>query len=246
MPNNNPTHVITGKVRISYEHLTKPYANQPGAEEKFSATLLIPKSDAATRQRVDAAMAAAVQAGITSKWNGVRPPQIAAPVHDGDGVRPNGEPFGPECKGCWVMTASSRQRPEVVDSNLQPILSASDIYSGMYARVSLNFFPYNTSGKRGIGCGLNNVQKLGDGEPLGGRTSAAADFGDGDDAPPWQAAPAQQQYAAPAVQQPQYTPQPQQYAVPPAQQGYPAYPQQAPVDPITGLPVAPSIFGLGR
>ena len=255
MANNNPTHMITGKARISYEHLTKPYAQQPGAEEKFSATLIIPKSDIATKQRIDAALAAATQEGITGKWNGVRPAQVSTPIYDGDGVRPNGEPFGPECKGAWVMTASSKLRPEVVDLNLQPILSASEIYSGMYARVSINFFAYFNSGKKGIGCGLNNVQKIEDGEPLGGRTTAAADFGSG---PDYTAAPAYQQpqpaYAPQQTYAPQYPAQPA-YAPPQPsyiQQptAYPTYPQPlAPVipqqlDPITGKPLAGGIMGL--
>ena len=175
--NNNTTSVTTNEVRISYEHLVKPYAQQPGAEEKFSVTLLIPKADLITKQRIDAAVQAAITAGVSGKWNGVRPPQVAVPLHDGDGVRPNGESFGPECKGCWVMTASSKQRQDIVDLNLQPIIDATQIYSGMYCRVNINFFPYFNSGKKGIGCGLGPVQKTRDGEPLGGRISAADAFG---------------------------------------------------------------------
>jgi len=208
-----PTMVTTGEVRISYEHLMKPHANQPGAEPKFSATLLIPKSDAGTKQRIDEAIQAAIQEGIGSKWNGVKPPQVAIPIYDGDGVRPNGEPFGPECKGHWVMTASSKIRPEIVDLNLNPIIDETEVYSGMYARVNINFFPYNNAGKRGIGCGLGPVQKTRDGEPLGGRVTAAEAFGGG--APNFQTAP--------------------QY---PAQVQYPAQPSYM-IDPITGQPTSP-------
>lgn len=196
---NKPTQVTTNEVRISYEHLLKSYANQPGAEEKYSATLLIPKSDVATKQRIDAAMQAAAQEGMTSKWGGVRPAQLATPIYDGDGVRPNGEAFGPECKGCYVMTASSKQRPEIVDANLNPILDATEIYSGMRARVNINFFAYFNSGKKGVGCGLGPVQKTRDDEPLGGRVSAAEAFG---------TAP-----AVPGYSQPVYT-APQQYTQP--------------------------------
>lgn len=230
-----PTQVTTNEVRISYEHLIKPYANQPGAEEKYSATLLIPKSDIATKQRIDAAIQAAVQEGMSSKWGGVRPAQLAVPIYDGDGVRPNGEPFGPECKGHWVMTASSKLRPEIVDVSLNPILDATEIYSGMYARVNINFFAYFNSGKKGIGCGLGPVQKTRDGEPLGGRVSAAEAFG-GAPAPQY---PQQAQYA------PQSAPsQPAPAgAAPWAAQAYSA--QQAPVDPITGQPIQPApIMGL--
>lgn len=84
-----PTEVTTGEVRLSYEHLLRPYANQPGAEPKFSVTMLIPKSDVATKQRLDAAIQAAMAEGVAGKWNGARPAQPQIPLHDGDGVRPN-------------------------------------------------------------------------------------------------------------------------------------------------------------
>lgn len=171
------TQLITGEVRLSYEHLLKPYKQNPGADEKFSVTLLIPKSDIATKQRIDAAVQAAIAEGVASKWGGVRPPQPPTPIHDGDGVRQTGEPYGDECKGCWVITASSHQRQDIVDMSLNPIIDPTEVYSGMYVRVCINFFAYNSNGKRGIGCGLGPVQKTRDGEPLGGRVTAAEAFG---------------------------------------------------------------------
>lgn len=219
--------VVTGKVRLSYEHLFKPYSNDPKNEPKYSTTVLVPKSDFATKQRMDAAIAAAIANGVTSKWNGVRPPQVPIPVHDGDGVRPSdGMPFGAECKGHWVFTAScsTSRPPQVVDANLNPIIQPSEVYSGIYARVSCRFYPYINAGKKGIGCGLNNVQKLEDGESLGGGTTAQEDFGAMDN---W-AAPA----GYPATAQPGYP-----VAAPP---GYPAagptYPGVAAAQP--GYPVA--------
>ena len=122
-------------------------------------------------------MQAAAQEGVSTKFNGQMPAMLKNPMHDGDGARPNGEPFGEECKGHMVMTASSKQRPEVVDANCQAILNPAEVYAGCYGRVSLNFFPYNTNGNRGVGCGLNNVQKTREGDPLTGRTTAAEDFG---------------------------------------------------------------------
>lgn len=173
----NNTTLTTGMVRFSYLHLTKPYAQNPGSKEKYSATILIPKTDTETKQKIDAAIAAATQNGISAKWGGTAPAVIPNPVHDGDGVRPNGEKFGPECAGCWVLTANANidHKPSVVDANLQDILNPTEIYSGMYGRVSLNFFPYAFAGKKGIGCGLGPVQKLRDGDPLGGSAVSAAE-----------------------------------------------------------------------
>lgn len=247
--NNSPTFLVTGKARLSFVHLFQPHANQQGAEPKYSTTILVPKSDVQTKARIDAAIQAAIQAGVSSKWNGVRPPQVSICVHDGDGVRPSdGMPFGDECKGHWVFTASSKQAPQIVDANMNPIINQSEVYSGCYARVSVNFFPYNNAGKKGIGCGLGNVQKLEDGEPLGGRTTAADDFGTFAPAAPQFAQPYGQ--AAP-VQQPMY----QQPYQAPAQPAYnagqfvnpvqPVQPVQPQINPITGQPVTP-IMGINQ
>ncbi len=241
MNQQNATLVITGEVRISYSHLTQPFANQPNQEPKFSATLLIPKSDVATRQRIDAAIAVAIEEGVKNKWNGMRPPQPAVPIHDGDGVRQNnGLPFSAECKGHLVLTASSKQRPEIINLDMQPILDPTQIYSGMYARVSIRFFPYNNNGKWGIGCGLNNVQKLRDGEPLGGRTTAAEDFGAPASPMPAQAPGYAPGYPAPPQTPAAYSAPPQYPQTPPAIP--PAAPQYQPPAPgyVPGYPAAPA------
>ena len=179
MYQNIATKVLTGEVRLSYAHLTEPYANpkNPGAEPKYSVTMLIPKTDTATKADIDASMKAAYEAAVTNDWKGARPQLRNALIYDGDGVRNDGTPFGPECKGHWVMTASSKRKPQVVHiSNLKAELAPQDIYSGMYARVTVNFFAFSVNGNRGIGCGLGNVLKIRDGEPLSGGASAASDF----------------------------------------------------------------------
>lgn len=234
-----PTQVVTGQVRLTFPHLFQPYSNQPGQEPKYSTTMLLPKTDIATKAKIDAAINAAIELGISNKWNGARPAKVNLSIHDGDGVRPNGEQFGPECKGHWVFTASSKLAPQIVQiPSLEPIIDESQIYSGLYAYVSLNFFPYASSGNKGVGIGLNNVAKVADGEPLGGRTTAANDFADMvagqvDSPLPQQLATPQQGYQQPA--QGYQAPAPQGY-----QQGYQQpQPMQQPVqlDPITGLPV---------
>lgn len=177
MNNNNPMNVTTGEVRLSYVHLFKPYAAMPGQEEKYSCTILVPKADMDTMARLNNAIEAAKQKGITDKWGGVCPPMVPTPVYDGDGVRPSdGMPFGPECKGHWVFTASAKvdYPPEVVDASGNPIINQSEVYSGMYAYVNVTFYPYAFGGKKGIGCGLGPVMKRRDGEALGGSAPSAA------------------------------------------------------------------------
>lgn len=179
MYQNIATKVLTGEVRLSYAHLSEPYANpnQPGAKPRYSVTLLIPKSDHATKLDIDQSIKAAYESAVVNDWKGARP-QLRSPlIYDGDGRRNDGGEFGAECKGHWVITANSVRKPQVVDiSNINSELAPQDIYSGMYARVTLNFFAFNTNGNRGIGCGLGNVLKARDGEPLSGGASAASDF----------------------------------------------------------------------
>lgn len=175
---NIPTKVLTGEVRLSYANLTAPRASQQGGEPKYSVTLLIPKTDTATLKDIELSMNAAYEDGVSKKWGGAHP-QKKVILHDGDGLRPSGLPFGDECKGHYVITASTKNKPQVVGiDNVNCELAPNDIYSGMYARVTLNFFPYDTAGSKGVGCGLGNVMKTRDGEPLSGGASAASDFAD--------------------------------------------------------------------
>lgn len=169
--------ITTGKVRLSFCHVWQPQTPQNGGDPKYSVTILIPKSDVATINALYAEMEQAKQAGVSNVWGGTMPPIVKIPLYDGDGVRPSGEPFGAECRGHMVVTASSKTQPQVVDLNVQPILNQAEVYSGCYGRVSLNFFAYNQAGNRGVGCGLNCVQKVADGEPLSGGVSAQEAFG---------------------------------------------------------------------
>lgn len=191
MYQNNPTKCLTGEVRLSYAHLDQPYSGNNGGEPKYSATLLIPKEDTTTEADIRAAINAAYEQGVKDKWKGMRPQMRYPVIYDGDGVRMNGTPFGEECKGHWVVTASSKQKPQCVHiSNVHAELLPTDVYSGMYARVTINFFPYDSNGSRGVGCGLGNVCKTRDGEPLSGRANAESDFADLEQAQPAQPAAA--------------------------------------------------------
>ena len=176
MPNNEVqlTKVITGKVRASYAHVFTPEAIEEGSDKKYSLCLLIPKSDKKTLDAVKKAIEAAKEAGKATKFAGKIPANLKLPLRDGDFERPELE----EYQGHWFVNATSKTKPGVVDKDLNPILDQDEFYSGCFCRASISFFAFNTSGNKGIACGLNNVQKLADGPALGGRASAEADFGD--------------------------------------------------------------------
>lgn len=174
--NTQPTKVITGKVRFSYVNIFKSRSFQQGQDEKFSICLLIPKKDKKTVQDIKNAVHAAIQQGISEKWGGKKPANLKLPLRDGDEERAD---EAEEYEGMFFLNANSSQKPGIIDMYKNEILDPSEVYSGCWGRASINFFPFNSNGNKGVGVGLNNIQKLGDDEPLGGaRASAEDDFAD--------------------------------------------------------------------
>lgn len=170
------TKVVTGKVRFSYVNIFKSRAFQADQDAKFSICLLIPKEDKATLKKIKAAIDEAIQEGISSKWNGKKPANVKLPLRDGDEERAD---EAPEYEGTMFLNANSTQKPGIVDKDLNEILDPDEVYSGCWGRASINFYPFSVNGNKGIGVGLNNVQKLKDGEHLGAaRASAESDFDD--------------------------------------------------------------------
>ena len=175
------TKVITGKVRFSYANVWEPKAPVEGAQPKFSVSLIIPKSDTATLAKIDKALRAAYEEGLpklraTTK-NVPTFEAIAKPIHDGDVEKPD----DPAYANAYYISANSLTAPGIVDAACNPILDHSEVYSGVYGRASINFYVYANGVNKGIACGLNNLQKLSDGEPLGSKASPESDFGgDGD------------------------------------------------------------------
>ncbi len=251
-------------VRFSYINVfqPKPPFNDPTGEPKYSLTVLVPKSNVQAKAIIDAAIQEAINAGVSKAWGGQQPPMPAICVHDGDGPRPSdGSPFGEECRGCWVFKASCKQPPFVVDAQVQPIMDPREVYSGMWGNVNVDFFAYNTKGKKGIGCGLNGIQKIRDDEPLTNRVTAEEAFKPV--APAYGAqqlgympqsvqstpgyapapAPSYAQPAAPAAYTPAPATVPAGYGQPaapaaPTLPAQPTWPTPA-IDPITGQPIAP-------
>ena len=171
------TVITTGKVRFSYCHLFAPYANNPNQEPKYSMMVLVDKKDKKTVDKINAAIEEAKLKGKAEKWNGKIPANIKTPLRDGDLEHP-GEPA---YEGKWFFNCSAKQRPGVVDENINQIIDSEEVYSGCYGRVNVSFYPYDASGNRGIAAGLNHVQKLADGERLGGGVSVEAAFSDDED-----------------------------------------------------------------
>lgn len=169
--NKNTTKVVTGVVRLSYANVWEAVSIN-GGTPKYSVSLIIPKSDTKTVEAINAAVDTAIKEGA-AKFGGKIPNKAALklPLRDGD-VERDDEAY----KGAYFVNANSTSAPQIVDRAVQPILDRGEVYSGCYARVSINFYAFNSNGNRGIACGLGNIQKVRDGEPLGGKSSAAADF----------------------------------------------------------------------
>ncbi len=167
----NNTKVVTGIVRLSYEHVWEP-ASINGSNPKYSVSLIIPKDDVKTIAAINQAVDNAIKDGA-AKFGGKIPPKgaLKLPLRDGDTERDD-EAY----RNAYFVNANSTTAPQIVDRAVQPILDRNEVYSGCYARVSINFYAFNSNGNKGVACGLGNIQKVRDGEPLGGKTSAADDF----------------------------------------------------------------------
>lgn len=176
-----PTKVVTGKdTRWSYCNAWEPKAIN-GGTPKYSVSLIIPKSDTATVEKIKAAIQAAYEEGASKlKGNGKTVPALSAlktPLRDGDLERPDDAAYA----NSYFVNANSATAPGIVDAACQPIIDRSEVYSGVYGRASINFYAFNSNGNKGIACGLQNLQKVKNGEPLGGKSRAEDDFADDDD-----------------------------------------------------------------
>lgn len=166
------TKVVTGiNTRLSYANIWEPKSIN-GGKEKYSVSLIIPKSDTKTLTAIEKAIDAAIEEGI-GKFGGKKPNKavLKLPLRDGDLEKDN-----VNYKDAYFINANSITAPQIVDKQVQPILDQTEVYSGCYARVSISFYAFNTNGNRGVACGLGNIQKIRDGEPLGGHRSASDDF----------------------------------------------------------------------
>ena len=165
----NSTKVVTGVVRLSYANVWEP-ASINGSNPKYSVSLIIPKSDKQTLDAINAAVDAAIKEGV-AKFGGKIPNKAALklPLRDGDTERDD-EAY----KNSFFVNANSTTAPQIVDRSVQPILDRSEVYSGVYGRASINLYAFNSNGNKGIACGLNNLQLIRPGEPLGDKASAEA------------------------------------------------------------------------
>ena len=172
---NSKTKVITGKVRFSYANVWEPKSIN-GGDEKYSVSLIISKDDKNTIAEIKAAIEAAKQEG-KAKFGSKIPANLKLPLRDGDIDRPDDEAY----KNSYFVNANSKDRPQVVDKNVKPILDQNEVYSGCHGRASITFYAFNQNGNKGVACGLQNIQKLSEGEPLSGRSRAENDFTTTDD-----------------------------------------------------------------
>lgn len=161
--------------RFSFLHCWEPAAID-GSEPKYSVSAIIPKSDTATINRIKAAIEIAKKEGV-SKWGGKIPATLKLPLRDGDIERPGDEAY----KNSYFVNANSREKPQVVDADVVTITDQSAVYSGCYGKITVTFYPFNANGNRGVAAGLGNIQKLRDGDSLGGRAKASEDFEPVDD-----------------------------------------------------------------
>lgn len=169
------TKVVTNKVRFSYVNVFEPRAQEEGGEKYYDICILVPKKDRKMIAKIEEAIEAAIEKGVKGVFGGARPKKLKLPLRDGDEEKESAE-----FVGMMFFNAKAKRKPGVVDAELNAILDKEEFYSGCYGRASVNFYAFNhEKGGKGVGVGLNHVQKLEDGERLGGDFSSAEDdFGD--------------------------------------------------------------------
>lgn len=173
--------VITGKnTRWSYANVWEPKSVN-GSKPKYSVSLIIPKTDTETINAINEAIKTVYKEDeAILKGNGKSVPALETlktPLRDGDKERAGDEVY----ENAYFINASGYNPPEIIDASHQRIIDRGEVYSGVYGRASINIYAFNVNGNKGIACGLNNLMKCRDGEPLGGKTSAASDFADFND-----------------------------------------------------------------
>lgn len=171
----NETKVVFGPCRLSFTHVFNKYSPNGEGEGKYMTNVLIPKSEKKTIKALEQAIEAAKKAGVVSKWSGKEPKKLDMPLRDGDDKEDD------VYQDHFYINAKCNTRPGVVDKNKNPIVDEEEMYSGVWAFVSVTFYAYDVSGNRGVACGLNNLMKFKDDDHLGGRVSADSDFADIDD-----------------------------------------------------------------
>lgn len=171
------TKVVTGKVRFSYVEVFQPRAMEEGQTPKYSVSIIIPKKDKKTLAKIEEAIENVIEANKAKfTKNGKRLSSLQLPLRDGDEDERKSD--DPAYANAMFLNAKSNRKPGVVDEDLNPILEASEFYSGCYGRASISFYAFDKNGNKGVACSLNNLQKLEDGEPLGSMSSPESDFGD--------------------------------------------------------------------
>lgn len=167
------TRVTLEDVRFSYAHVFEPYAFDSNPEKAdYSVQIIIDKSNTKALGKIKQAIEAAKEEGKSSRWGGTIPAGLRLPLRDGDEERPDDANY----TGKYFMNVRSKSKPQVVDRSVSPIIDPEEFYSGCYGNVSLSFYPYSASGNKGVSAGLGNIQKVKDGDRLGGGASASDDF----------------------------------------------------------------------
>lgn len=166
----NTANIISPEFRVSFPNVFRPQAMKGSNNEpKYGITMLFKKGEnLAALEKAVLDCATEALGADRSKWpKGLRSPFRDQGERDYEGYE----------QGAVFVNATSKQRPGLVDANVQDIIEERQFYAGCYARASLRAFYYDSSGNKGVGFGVQNIQKTRDGEPLGGRTTPEQDFG---------------------------------------------------------------------
>lgn len=166
--------VITNEGRLSYAKLLEPGKEGEMDEGKYGTAFLISKGDKETIKLLRQAYNQALEVGKKNyKWTDKEISRMDDPIKDGDDVEAEDSVY----TDMFYINARSKRKPQVINCRNEPLTTEDEVYSGMYAKISVTAFPYDKGGK-GVSFSLNNVLKTRDGERFSGAASAENDFAD--------------------------------------------------------------------
>lgn len=170
MAEQKQTKVMIKNARASYAHVFEPQAINEGDEPKYNISLIISKYDTETIDKINKAVENAKENG-KEKFGGKIPKSLKTPLRDGDEEREDDEAY----QNAYFLNANTKRKPQVLNMDGKRTDDPEDVYSGCYLHATVNFYPFAVSGNKGVACGLGNLMKAADGEPLGGGGAKAED-----------------------------------------------------------------------
>ena len=165
--------IVTPAFTAAFTSVFKPKGikGDPSAPLKYSVAMLFPKGDKIEALRELMLKAAHDKWGKERAEKYMANPKFKNPIKDQGDMA---EQYAGFVDGAVYIQASNSDKPGLIDNRNQDIIDEDDFYSGCLARAQVQCYAWeHPVGGKGCSFSLLNVQKLRDGERLGGGRAKA-------------------------------------------------------------------------